>query len=315
MPKWNPQDLRRLVGEHTVVGYRVSVPVLGKSTIELQIRPERGGFVFYKVRADKAVSFKDFAEDMRVSAEPLSIQEWRKKFVKGSGSFPVMAYDLREQLEGGGKVSQADVLFRDLVDRGCIDLDQNVFCYTFPSSDVFIDKPERGQLVEIWDIANGVAGWPSVYLGKKGKYLGLFQQLSPAPYMRTPEALLPADVEKSYMMPVTWTLGYGLAHALEDVGAGLPSGTWSEDKEDYVLDRPIPISQIERFCKDPQTWKKLGQGENIFCLQQAMMLHTLPLVMKEILLRPLPEGTPPDDVVVDIGEIDDPEAGDISFPE
>ena len=74
MPKWNPQDLRRLVGEHTVVGYRVSVPVLGKSTIELQIRPERGGFVFYKVRADKAVSFKDFAEDMRVSAEPLSIQ-------------------------------------------------------------------------------------------------------------------------------------------------------------------------------------------------------------------------------------------------
>jgi len=37
--------------------------------------------------------------------------------------------------------------------------------------------------------------------------------------------------------------------------------------------------------------------------------------MKEILLRPLPEGTPPDDIVVDIGEIEDPEAGgDISFP-
>lgn len=315
MPNWNPEDLKRLVSEHTVVGYKVAVPVLGKSTIELQIRPERGGFVFYKVRADKPIPFTRFVEDMRVSTKPLTIKGWRETFAKGSRSLPVMAYDLREQLEAGGTLSQADVLFRDLSDRGCMDLDQNVFCYTFPSSDVFIDKPERGQLVEIWDIANGVAGWPSVYLGKKGKYLGLFEQLSPAPYMRTPEALLPADVEKSYMMPVTWTLGYGLAHALEDVGPGLPPGTWSEDKEDYVLDKPIPISVIERFCNDPRTWDKLRQGKNDFCLQQAMMLHTLPLVMKEILLRPLPEGTPPDDIVVDIGEIEDPEAGgDISFP-
>ena len=150
MPNWNPEDLKRLVSEHTVVGYKVAVPVLGKSTIELQIRPERGGFVFYKVRADKPIPFTRFVEDMRVSTKPLTIKGWRETFAKGSRSLPVMAYDLREQLEAGGTLSQADVLFRDLSDRGCMDLDQNVFCYTFPSSDVFIDKPERGQLVEIW---------------------------------------------------------------------------------------------------------------------------------------------------------------------
>ena len=315
MPKWNPADLTRLVREHSVVGYRVAVPLFISGEIERQIRPERGGFIFYKVRAEKPVPFEDFIKRMGVSPKPMTMKQWREKFVKGTASFPPIAPDLRERLEAGEKVSHADVIFRDLVDRGCIDIDQNVFCYTFPADDVRIEEPVPGQLVEI----DG-GGWPGVVLGfedverAKDKLI-LIQEFTPVPYLRTPEALLPAAVKKSYTLPFTWTLGVDLVKAIEKTGGKLPPGSWSENREDYVLDQPIPLSEIEDFCEDPKTWRKLGQGKNILCLQQAMMLHTLPLVRDEISLRPLPEGTPPENVVAEIAEIEGMEAGDVSWPE
>lgn len=325
MPKWNPGDLRRLVREHSISGYRVRVPLFvsrgtwkvgsptpSNGTIEKQIRPEKGGFIFYKVVADNPIPFSQFADNMRVSAKPMTMKEWRNKFVKGTASFPAIAADLREKLEAGGMVSQADVLFRELVDRGCVDIDQNVFCYTFPAAEVLISDPEPGQLVEI------DGGWPGVVIGfenveKAKKKLILIQEFTPVPYLRTPEALLPAAVEKSYTLPLTWVLGVDLVKAIEKTGGKLPPGEWSENREDYVLEQPIPLSEIEDFCEDPKTWEKLGQGKNILCLQQAMMLHTLPLVRDEITLRPLPEGTT-DDVVASITEIEEMETGDISWP-
>lgn len=314
MPKWSPGDLRRRVREHSVVGYRVSVPLFVTGVIELQIRPERGGFIFYKVRADEPIPIGPFLRKMGVSDKPMTMIEWRKKFVKGTASFPPIAPDLRERLEAGDKVSHADAVFRDLVDRGCIDVDQNVFCYTFPSKDVIIEDPEPGQLVEIDE-----GGLPGVILGfedverAKGK-LVLIQMFTPVPYLRTPEALLPAAVQKSYTLPLTWALGVDLVKAIEKTGGKLPPGEWSENGEDYVLEQPIHLSEIEGFCDDPETWKKLGQGKNILCLQQAMMLHTLPLVRDEISLRPLPEGTT-DDVVASVSEIEEMEAQDVSWPE
>lgn len=313
MPNWNPEDLKRLVREHSVAGYRVSVPLFVTGVIELQIRPERGGFMFYKVRADEPVPFDRFVKLMGVSDKPMTMKEWRNKFVKGTASFPPIAPDLRERLETGEKVSHADAIFRDLVDRGCIDVDQNVFCYTFPSKDVILEEPEPGQLVEIDDGLPGVVlGFENVERAKDK--LVLVQMFTPVPYLRTPEALLPAAVKRSYALPFTWTLGVDLVKAIEKTGGKLPKGSWSENGEDYILDEPIPLLEIDAFCDDPMTWKKLDQGKSIFCLQQAMMLHTLPLVRDEITLRPLPEGTT-DDVVASISEIEDLEsAGEIFFP-
>lgn len=313
MRRWSPEDLKRLVLEHSVSGYRVSVPLFERGVIEKQIRPERGGFIFYKVRADEPVPFGMFIRRMRVSGKPMTMKEWRKKFVKGTASFPPIAPDLRERLEAGEKVSHADTVFRDLADRGCIDVDQNVFCYTFPADDVTISDPEPGQLVEI------DGGWPGVILGFEDvetakSALTIIQQFTPVPYMRTPEALLPASVQKSYTLPLTWTLGVDLVKAIEKTGTKLPPGNWSENREEYLLDEPIPLSEIEAFCENPETWRKLGQGKNILCAQQAMMLHTLPLVTREISLRPLPEGTS-DDIVFIGHELDDPDAEHFSWPE
>jgi hypothetical protein len=315
MSSWDPEELKRLVEAHSVAGYHVAVPLFGHGVIEKQIRPEKGGFIFYKVVANKPVPFKVFAKDMGVSAKPMSISQWRERFVKGAGAFPAMAWDLRERLEQGGTVSQADVLFRELMDRGCVDIDQNVFCYTFPSKDVSIEDPEPGQLVEVSE-GHGAAGWPGRFLGihEHRQGIALVEQFSPVPYMRTPEALIPAAVKKEYALPITWVLAYGVANALQDAGWGLPPGAWSENSEEYVLEKPIPLSRIETFCDDPATWKKLRQVKSISCLQHAMMLHTLPLLADEISFGPLPEGVT-DDILASLDFRQEMEAAEgISWP-
>jgi len=306
--KWNPEVLKRLIDEHTVSGYHVETPLF-KGTIDRQIRPERGGFIFYRVIADKPVPFGKLAASMHVSQKPKSLKEWTGS---GSRTFPAMAWDLREKIEKGEKVSPADVLFRELADRGCMDLDQNVFCYTFPSDDVTIDIPKVGQLVEISE--GGASGWPGVITGFEpvaGQALVLIEQFSPVPYMRTPEALLPEAVKASYALPVSWVFGLGLAKAIKKFGASLPPGKWSDDGNDYMLESPVPISEVEEFCRRSVPKPR----QNPLCVQQAMMLRTLPLIMTEITLRPFPEGTPPDAVVVSVQELDDPEAEHIVFPE
>jgi hypothetical protein len=306
MPPWDPEDLKAAIAEHSVVGYQVFVPLLNNGVIDMQIRPEKGGFIFYRVVADTPVPFKTFADRMNVSATPMTLKQWTEKYQYGSHTLPVMAVDLMEQLEAGGKVSPADVTFRALMDRGCIDIDQNVFCYTFPSDDVVIRNPQVGQLVEISE-SGAPAAWPGRIVGFPKRSVILVEQFAPVPFMRTPEALLPEAVKSGFAVPLSWTFGYGLVHAMEDAGVPVPPGAWSEDKMDYVLDKPVPLERVREFCKKHHPDAGL-------CVQQALVLHTLPLVAKEVTLRPLPEGTTADEVVVEIAAPDDPEAIDITWP-
>lgn len=77
--------------------------------------------------------------------------------------------------------------------------------------------------------------------------------------------------------------------------------------EEWLVKTTEPERRFGKPCRRQH-------GEIILCTQQAMMLHTLPLVWNEILLRPLPEGTVAEDVVVSIAEINDPEAQHIVWP-
>ncbi len=87
----------------------------------------------------------------------------------------------------------------------------------------------------------------------------------------------------------------------------IPPGKWSEDKMDYILDNPVPMEWVKKFCKK-------HHPDSPLCVQQALLLHTLPLIENEITIRPLPEGTTTD-VVVSMEEITDPEvATGVEFP-
>ncbi len=311
MAKWNVAELAQFLQDHSVVGYPVEVPIFGPGTIDKQIRPEKGGFIFYRVIADNPIPFQKFAEEMGVDVTPMNLAEWREKFVKGVGSFPAIASDLLEQLEAGGKVSVADSLFKELIDRGCIDIDQNVYCHTFPSTDVVLRTPPTAGLgVEVYDLTAAKTGWPGrivAYSKKTG--IVFIEQFAPVPFMEAPEAIDSTSIKKEHALPETWVIGKGTAHTMEDEeGVVLPAGRYSEDGETYLLEGPISLKEFEEVCRRYHPDQPL-------CLQQAMMLTTLPLFAQEITLRPLPEGTTAADVIVEIGPIPEGEYEHIIWEE
>ncbi len=311
MAKWNAAELAQFLENHSVSGYPVDAPIFGPGTIDKQIRPEKGGLIFYRVVADTPIPFKQFAEEMGVEVKPMDMAEWRERFVKGVGAFPAIASDLLEQLEAGGKVSVADSLFRELVDRGCIDIDQNVFCHTFLSTEVVLrTPPTTGLGVEVYDHADAKTGWPGRIAGyHEQKGIVFIEQFAPAPFMEVAEAVDPTSIKKNHALPETWVIGKGTAHTMEDEeGVVLPAGRYADDGETYLLEGPILLDEFEAVCKRYHPDQPL-------CLHQAMMLTTLPLFLAEITLRPLPEGTTAADVIVEIGPIPEGEYEHITWEE
>ena len=203
MGKWDSGALARFLETHSVEGYPVEVPIFGAGTIDKQIRPELGGFIFYRVIADTPIKFDTFAKKLNVPSTPMTLKEWEDQFAYGSRTFPAMASDLRDRLDAGEKVSRTDVLFRELVDRGCIDVDQNVFCHTFPSDDVKLrTPPQNGLGVEVYDQGEGKAGWPGRVVGyHPERGVVLVEQFAPVPFMQTPEAIDPQSIKPCLFNP------------------------------------------------------------------------------------------------------------------
>lgn len=294
--QWDSDEIKEFLKTHTVEGYRVTAPVFGPSRISKQVILGDGS-TYSVVYADTPVPFSKFAKAMGSDGEQMTLAQWEEAFAYGSHSMPTMAYDLREQLDAGKTVSRQDVLFRDLLDRGCMDVDQNVLCYTFNAMDTPIRGIKPGMAVQIMDRDTGEMGWPGRIIGiETHKSLGkvvLLEQFVPVPFMQTPDALLPEMIKKGYFSDQTWVLGYGIIDAFEEKGMDIPPGERRERERDYVLDKPMPLSEIRKFCK-------ANYPDASLCIQQAMIMYILPLVIKEVQFFPFPEGQNPSDVVVDI---------------
>lgn len=296
-------ELREFLKGHSVAGYPVVVPIFGVATIEEQITT--GPFVFYKVRAKKPVPFKDFAGALRQSAEPMTIDQWEQKYAGTRGGqwkgrmFPAMAYDLRETLEKGGAVSEQDVLFRELLDKGCMDPDGKVFCYSFPSEEVELRALRRGMAVLVYDRKGGEGGaenWAGriVQLQKK-KGVVLVESFIPVPYPQAPEAIDPPSIKPGFYSEDVWTLSTidgGMVEAFEQQRLALPPGKHDKAAPQYVLDAPMKVDYFKTFCKE-------HYPEEPDCLYSVLMLFILPIVVGEAIFRPLPEGRDPDEYIIE----------------
>ena len=284
------EALREFLKDHTVAGYEVMVPIFGPAVIERQISTG-GGFVFYRVIADKPVPFVRLADEQGVSAEPMTLQQWRERFVGTSTkSLPPMAVDLREQLEAGERVSLRDVFFRELMDTGCLDIDQNVTCYSFDSRNVRVRALRKGMAVEVDDDAG--VGWAGKVVGLEGKTV-LLEQFAPVTFMRTPKSIDFSKIRKGFYSSEAWALGFGIMDGFEEHGIKPPAGVLDEDEREYALREPMPIAEIERFCAQYYPDVK-------HCVYQAMTMFVIPINSQKADFLPLPEGRDPEEYVVDL---------------
>lgn len=286
--KRDTEALREFLQGHSVRGYEVEAPIFGPSTIDQQISTP-GGFMFYKVIPDKPMPFGKFANELNVPDRKMDLATWKEKFVYGSKSMPVMAVDLMEQLEAGGEVSQRDILFRQLMDTGCLDIDQNVLCYTFDSRYVKLRVLRKGMAVEIED--EDETGWPGKIVGISGKTV-LVEQFSPVPFMRTPQATQTDKIKPGFYSKEVYTLGYGIIDGFEEQGRPIPPGKWDKDNREYELESPMPVSEIAKFCETHYPNAPM-------CLLQALILFILPIDSAKVEFKPLPEGRDPAEYLVE----------------
>jgi hypothetical protein len=283
-------ELKAFLRQHRVSGYEVTVPHFGRAVIEGQA-VTGGGHIFYRVRAAKPVPFHAFAELLHASETPLTLAEWKEQAEKAGRRFmPVMQEQLQDILETGGKVSERDRLFAQLIADGCVDVDQKVTCYSFPAKDVVIAEPRKGLVVEEVD-GDGTFPGRIVGLQDGGKTI-LLEVFAPVPFMRAPAAIMPEKIRPGYYSSRTWSLGYGSAQALEDQGSPLPKGKWTEDEQEYLLDELLDLSVVEDLCRR-------SYAEEPHCVWQAMVLFIVPVDRDKARFHPLPEGADPDEFVVE----------------
>lgn len=293
------EELKALLARHSVEGYPVEVPILGPAVVEQQI-PARED-VFFKVRANEPMPFRKFADSLRYTDEQMDLKAWEEKYKGRSLAF--LPAEIQDRLEAGGTASQKDWMFQDLVDRGCMDLDQRVTCYSFKYEEVRIPSVnlKKGMLV---DYAHGhegygmTAGWAGRVVGfEDGRDIVLLELLVPTPFMRLPHSTVTDRIRKGYYSSKVAFMGYGLVQAFEDNGRQRPMGKMSEDGREYVLTDLMDLSEIETFCAQ-------HYPEEPHCVYHAMVMYIVPLGKKsetgvEGTFHPLPEAVVDPEVVVE----------------
>ncbi len=165
--KRDVSELKRAIGAHRIAGYPVMVPVFGEAfaiSSTTSIAPS-GGITGVMVRPATPMPFDIFADIMKWSDEQRDLRGWLDYFKKsgrtqGSGMSMIPA-DIQERLERGETASMKDLQEFYLMAWGCLDLDRNITCYSFPLTSIEIppEKLRPGMLVEFYDRRSGRTDW------------------------------------------------------------------------------------------------------------------------------------------------------------
>lgn len=331
--KRDDEALRQAIETHSVEGMDVLVPIFGQATIIEQggtgpvrhITPDSvklgSPMVYYRVKAKKPIPFQEWLRARYLGVvgnhtnEQWHLPAWEAAFKSG---LPIMPDYQMKKLESGGTLSIADMEYDSLIQRGCIDQNNNVSCYTFWSTQTQIapEQLKRGELVEYEYQGDGNDSEKRSYSGsivgfskdKKVAYLELF---TPIPYLDAPNSIWSEGIQPSFHSSYTHALGYGAFEALElaseESGQNLiPPGTWDEedpkDRYLYTLKEFIPLSMVEEVCK-------AAYGNEPHCLWQSLILYVIPIHLYDKTYRgiwhPLPEKVVQIDAVISYEDEDE----------
>lgn len=308
------EELRTILEHHSVEGYAVTAPILGPSII---IRQEGTGPVrrytdsgvelgspqaAYVVKPTQEVSFDKWVKAKGLSKTPMSYESWEKKYAgprNRQGVLP-MLMELREELENGRDVSEAEAEYGLMKNAGCIGPDDTVTCATFWANQVVIEPSQlaQGMMVEfefqrrnqpVENIPGRIVGF------QQNRAIALLEVLTPLAYVDAPDAINSAAIRPGFYSSRTYSIGYGTRQGMEDHGYPLPPGKLREDERQYVLEDLMDVSVIEKFCNEKYPKDK-------HCFWHSLLLYILPINLSGKYAgkwHPLPENVVTPEFVVD----------------
>lgn len=333
--KRDDQVLKEAIETHSVEGMEVIVPIFGEAIIieqgatgpVRQITPDEtrlgGPMIYYKVRAKKPLPFSDWMVRQHPRAlynVQRNLEQWHEAF---KDKLPLMPDYQMRKLEQGGTLSLADIEYDSLIQRGCIDADSNVSCYTFWQNQVFIFREQlrRGQLVEF---EFGTDGRRMTYPGSilsinRDRTLAYLELFTPLPALDLSGFISPEMIEPGFYSEYTHVLGYGTYEAFEiaeeESGEKLiPPGTWDTDEQRsrriYTLKDFMPLSIVEDLCREAYGDDPTAKvGSNSLCTVQSMILYVVPIKIGSKgtmgMWQPLPERVVQVDAVISYEDEDE----------
>jgi hypothetical protein len=317
------QELRDALETHSVAGYPVEVPTFGSARITRQGgtgpiahrnvdtgETQRGApQPFFVVKIDNPMPFARWAEQKRLSKEPLTPAQWEELLEKKRAGV-VLGDEALKKLERGESVSLWEAEYEAMYDGGQLDGDGNiVYANFFPSQvrispdklrrDMLVDFAEQGQKVGVPGRFWGAVDVPPEGPGSSVQKAALLELFSPMPYMEAPNAIASPAIKKDFASKFTFALGYGTAQAWEikNGDGSLPPGEYVGGEERvYYLKEAIQISKVEKLCKDAR-FKDFPH-----CIWQSLVLNILPVWLDKGDFRPLPENVIQADMVVSYGD-------------
>jgi hypothetical protein len=333
--KRNDQVLREAIETHSVEGMEVIVPIFGEATILEQgatgpvreIRPEEtrlgGPMIFYRVKAKKPLPFTDWMvrnyPRMTYNIQ-MTLPEWEKTF---SGRFPLLPDYQMRKLEQGGTLSIADKEYESLIQRGCIDTDGNVTCYTFWQNQVVIFREQlrRGMLVEytLGSDEHRMSYPGSILNINKDRTVVYLELFTPVPALEMSGFIWPEGIEPGFYSEYTHALGYGTYEAFEiaeeESGEKLiPPGKWDtevvKERRIYTLKDFMPLSIVEDLCREAYGDDPTAKiGNNSLCSAQSMIMYVVPIKIGPSgsmgIWHPLPERVIQTDAVISYEDEDE----------
>ena len=302
-------ELRSAVEGYSMKGYRVEVPILGPSTIVGQVATGYYPFVLVEpdtpMPFDEYVEAKE--RETAFSRKPQKMEFWQQH--KAFLVLPGYLQDRLEeggkvsqvdQLEWSMKKSgclRDGMVVCDSFVLGDIEIPE-------PQAGMLLEFEDHPLDPDTKRRHQGETGWAGRVIGsryvqwvdveekddRKGNVtrtqipregtVTFIEQFVPVPFMEAPEAIVPAALEPGFQSQIAPVFGYGLGHAWKKAGLELPPGKWvdedgekpktEEDDYQYVLDEPMPLSEIHAFCREYYPDAPL-------CADQAMFLFVVPI--------------------------------------
>lgn len=280
----NNESLKQAIREHTIHDYPLRVPIFeeAKGIKTNSIRELTAVIVEPK---DK-MRFETLAEALELSSEKVGLEKWveeaKIRHMPHADTEPLRWMHPRSRvlLEEGYKVSEADIRKEWLRASDHLDKKDYIKSYSFDISQVSIhpEDIEPGMIVQFTDsggskssvVGRVVGTEPDPKDKSKIVYLEVFE---PVPALLAPGAHAPWMIQPSFIPDKTWVIGFGTLEAMKRKKLDIPSGMFDPQdpkKKVYFLDQPIPLSDIEAFCKK-------YYPDNPQCVWQSMVYMVIPI--------------------------------------